>query len=182
MKSFKLIILAARRCWRTGGLFSYSAYRRQAVHLAAVDTFPRKCVLVSSMAAAEPMADGRRKAVRALVAQPPGTHLRRAGCQQIAGFGIPDGVPHDAGSVFITRPIILQYWLWRSLRQEAQKRRLPATFSITLPQSKQTRVKCFPLFMGGVSPPSCRSSRYWPAACESCGAASHALRLQSPAA
>ena len=32
------------------------------------------------MAAAEPMADGRRKAVRALVAQPPGTHLRRAGC------------------------------------------------------------------------------------------------------
>ena len=31
--------------------------------------------------------------------------------------------------------------------QEAQKRRLPATFSITLPQSKQTRVKCFPLFM-----------------------------------
>ena len=58
------------------------------------------------MAAAEPMADGRRKAVRALVAQPPGTHLGRAGCQQIAGFGIPDGVPHDAGSVFITRPII----------------------------------------------------------------------------
>ena len=60
---------------------------QQAVHFAALDAFPRKCVLVSSMAAAEPiadaepMADGRRKAVRALVAQPPGTHLRRAGCQ-----------------------------------------------------------------------------------------------------
>ena len=58
------------------------------------------------MAAAEPMADGRRKAVRALVAQPPGTHFGRAGCQQIAGLCVPDGVPHDAGRFFIMRPVI----------------------------------------------------------------------------
>ena len=98
--------LAARRWWRTGGLFAFVAYLRQAVHLAALDAFPRKCVLVSWMSAAEPMADGGRKAVRAFVTQPPGAHLRRTAGDQVSGLCVPDGVPHGAGRVFIARPVI----------------------------------------------------------------------------
>ena len=74
------IILAARRCWRTGGLFRIvRTGGRLSTSLRSIRS--RANVYLSSMAAAEPMADGRRKAVRALVAQPPGTHLGRAGCQ-----------------------------------------------------------------------------------------------------
>ena len=98
--------LAARRCWRTGGLFAFVGYRWQAVHLAAVDALTDKGVLVSLMAAAKPMADSRREAVRVLVAQPPGAQLGCAGRQQIAGLCVPDGVPHDAGRGFVVRPVI----------------------------------------------------------------------------